>query len=53
MCRVRTTGPLHTPKLLCSMIRTDHKNGTITRPMFYYCATAPAMFHAKKYMIDS
>ena len=32
MCRVRTTGPLHEPKLfnfkLCLMRRTDHKNGT-------------------------
>ena len=28
MCRVRTTGPLHAPKLLCSMIWTVHQNGT-------------------------
>ena len=34
MCRVRTTGPLHEPKLfnfkLCLMRPTDHKNGTLS-----------------------
>ena len=32
MCRVKTTGPIHKPKLfnfkLCLLRRTDHTNGT-------------------------
>ena len=46
MCRVRTTGPLHLPKLskvkLRLMRRTDHKNGTI---MLLYCQLFYAFFN--------